>query len=105
MEGCFVEGELTEAAINAMKKTETLRIDMQNQIGQEVNFQVPLTGFGKAFDSKGIDQETLQKMREQQARGGQPPQGAAPPAAGQGADDLKKKAEELLRQRQNAPKQ
>lgn len=99
-QGCFVEGELNDAAINGLKKANTLRIDMQNQIGQEVNFEVPLAGFGKAFDSAGIDQETLQKMQQQQIQGGAP-QGGAPAA---GADDLKKRGEELLKQRQQAPK-
>ncbi len=98
-QGCFVEGELNDAAINGMKKANVLRIDMQNQIGQEVNFEVPLTGFGKSFDSAGIDQETLQKMQQ----GGGPPQGGAAPQPG--SDDLKKRAEEMLKQRQQAPKQ
>ena len=97
-QGCFVEGELNDAAINAIKKANTLRVDMQNQIGQEVNFEVPLAGFGKAFDSAGIDQETLQKMQQQ---GGSPAPGGAPAP---GADDLKKRGEELLKQRQQAPK-
>ncbi|WP_284176983.1 invasion associated locus B family protein [Rhabdaerophilum sp. SD176] len=97
-QGCFVEGELNEATITGLKKATTLRIDMQNQIGQEVNFEVPLAGFAKAYDSAGIDQETLQRMQQQ---GAQPQQ--AP--AGGNADDLKRRGEELLRQRQQAPKQ
>ena len=97
-QGCFVEGELNDAAINTIKKAKTLRIDMQNQIGQEVNFEVPLEGFGKAYDSAGIDQETLQKLQQQAVQGG----GGAAPAPG--SDDLKKRAEEMLKQRQNAPK-
>ncbi len=97
-QGCFVEGELNDAAITALKKAKTLRIDMQNQIGQEVNFEVPLEGFGKAYDSAGIDEATLQKLQQQGAQGG----GAAAPAPG--SDDLKKRAEEMLKQRQNAPK-
>lgn len=96
-QGCFVEGELNDAAIGTLKKANTLRIDMQNQLGQEVNFEVPLAGFGKAFDSAGIDQETLQKMQQQGAQ-----QGGAAPAPG--SDDLKKRAEEMLKQRQQAPK-
>jgi hypothetical protein len=95
-----VEGELNEATITALKKATTLRIDMQNQIGQEVNFEVPLAGFGKAYDSAGIDQETLQRMQQQQ--GGQAP--AAPGPAPGNTDDLKRRGEELLRQRQQAPK-
>lgn len=101
-QGCFVEGELNEAAINAIKKGATMRIDMQNQVGQEVNFEVPLAGFAKTYDSAGIDQATLQKMQEDAARGIAPAQGGA---AQPGAEDLKKKGEELAKQRQqNAPK-
>lgn len=95
-QGCFVEGELNDAAIGTLKKAATLRIDMQNQLGQEVNFEVPLAGFAKAYDSAGIDQETLQKMQQQGAQ-----QGGAPAP---GSDDLKKRAEEMLKQRQQAPK-
>lgn len=97
-QGCFVEGELNDAAIGSIKKAKTLRIDMQNQFGQEVNFEVPLEGFGKAYDSAGIDKETLEKLQQQSQGGG----GAAAPAPG--SDDLKKRAEEMLKQRQNAPK-
>jgi len=105
-QGCFVEGELNDAAIASLKKSPMVRIDMQNQVGQEVNFEVPLAGFAKAFDGPGIDQQTLQKMQEEAARAqasGQQP-GAAPNPA---AEELKKKGEELARQRQQqtAPKQ
>lgn len=101
-QGCFVEGELNEATINGLKKATTLRIDMQNQIGQEVNFEVPLAGFGKAYDSAGIDQEALARMQQ-----GQAPAPAAAPQGGGNADDLKRRGEEMLRQRQQqqAPKQ
>jgi invasion protein IalB len=91
-QGCFVEAELNDTLIGALKKGTTLRIDMQNQIGQEVNFEVPLGGFGKAFDSAGIDQEALARLQQ-----GVPAPGAAPAP---GAEDLKKKGEELLKQRQ-----
>jgi invasion protein IalB len=102
-QGCFVQGDLNDAAINNIKKGKVLKIDMQNQIGQEVNFEVPLTGFDKAYDSAGIDQETLQKLQQQAVQGAQ---GGQPAAPAPGADDLKKRAEEMLRQRQGgAPKQ
>lgn len=100
-QGCFVEGELNDATIGNIKKAKTLKIDMQNQIGQEVNFEVPLEGFAKVYDSAGIDQETLQKM-QQQGTPAAPAQGAAPTA---NSDDVKKRAEEMLKQRQAAPKQ
>jgi invasion protein IalB len=99
-QGCFVEGELTEATIGALKKGKTLKIDMQNQIGQEVNFEVPLEGFGKTYDGAGIDQETLQKMQQQGAQAAPAPGGAAAPAApAANSDEVKKRAEEMLKQR------
>ena len=101
-QGCFVEGELNEPAIASLKKGTVLRIDMQNQVGQEVNFEVPLAGFAKAYDGPGMDQQTLQKMQEEAQRAAQGQQGGAPQP---GADELKKRAEEQIKQRQqNAPK-
>lgn len=93
-QGCFVEGDLNDAAINQIKKAGTLRIDMQNQVGQEVNFELPLGNFGKVYDSAGVDQATLQKMAEEAAR--QQQQGANPA----NADALRRQGEELARQRQ-----
>jgi invasion protein IalB len=105
-QGCFVEGEMTDATINGLKKGKTLKIEMQNQIGQEVHFEVPLDGFAKAYDSAGIDQETLQKMQQQGAQSAPTPGGGAAPAApAANSDEVKKRAEEMLKQRQSAPKQ
>lgn len=97
-EGCFVEVELNEAAVNLIKKGKVLRLDMQNQFAQEVNFEVPLDGFSKMYDSAGLDPATLQKMREDAARA---QQGAAQP----GSDELRRRGEELMRQRQGAQPQ
>lgn len=97
-EGCFVEVELNEAAINVIKKAKVLRLDMQNQFAQEVNFEVPLEGFPKMYDSAGLDPATLQKMREDAARA---QQGAAQP----GSDELRRRGEELMRQRQGTQPQ
>lgn len=98
-EGCYVEVELNEAAINALKKGPTLRIDMQNQVQQEVNFEIPLAGFAKMYDSAGLDRAAIQKLQEEEVRRQQQSQGgAAAPAPG--ADDLRRRGEELVRQRQ-----
>jgi invasion protein IalB len=99
-EGCYVEVELNEAAINAIKKGNNLRIDMQNQVQQEVNFELPLAGFAKIYDSAGLDRAAIQKMQEEEIRRQQ--QGAAP-APAPGADDLKRRGEEMVRQRQGQP--
>lgn len=99
-QGCFVEGELNEAALNAMKKATTLRIDVQNQVAQEISFETPLAGFGKVFDGEGMTPEQLQKLQQEGAQ----PGAAAPPPAN--AEELRKRGEELLRQRQQTqPKQ
>jgi invasion protein IalB len=100
-QGCFVQADLNDAAINALKRGQIMRIDMQNQLQQEVNFEVPLAGFSKAYDSAGIDQATLQRMQEEAVRQQQQQQQGQQP----GSDDLRRRGEELLRQRQGAPQQ
>ena len=74
-----------------LKKGKVMRLDMQNQFAQEVNFEIPLDGFTKMYDSAGLDPATLQKMREDAARA---QQGAAQP----GSDELRRRGEELMRQ-------
>jgi hypothetical protein len=75
-------------------------VSVQNQVGREVTFAVPLAGFGKAFDGAPIDpkvleeqqkrlqeelekrSEELRKRLEASGTGGAPAGGAAPaPAA------------------------
>jgi invasion protein IalB len=98
-EGCYIEVELNEAAINAIKKGSKLRIDMQNQVQQEVNFELPLAGFARIYDSAGLDRAAIQKLQEEEIRRQQ--QGGAAPAPG--VDDLKRRGEEMVRQRQGQP--
>lgn len=98
-EGCYIEVELNEAAINAIKKGSKLRIDMQNQVQQEVNFELPLAGFARIYDSAGLDRAAIQKLQEEEVRRQQ--QGGAAPAPG--VDDLKRRGEEMVRQRQGQP--
>ena len=102
-EGCYVEVELNEAAINAIKKGNTLRIDMQNQIQQEVNFELPLAGFARIYDSAGLDRAAIQKLQEEEIRRQQQQLQGGGGAAAPGADDLRRRGEELVRQRQGQP--
>ena len=96
--GCFAESlGLKDDVVAAMKKGTHINVSVQNQVGREVTFAVPLAGFGKAFDGAPIDpkvleeqqkrlQEELEKRSEElrkrlEASGG-PAGGAAPaPAA------------------------
>ena len=63
--GCFAEGQTKDDVINAMKKGTTVNISVQNQVGREVTFAVPLAGFGKAFDGAPVDPEVLKKQQEE----------------------------------------
>lgn len=88
--GCFAEAEVNQGFIDQLKKGTTLTITAQNQMGQEVNFAMPLTDFAKGFDGAPIDpkkleeerlklEEALKKEAEARMKSGAP--GAAPGAA------------------------
>ncbi|PSC06333.1 invasion-associated locus B family protein [Alsobacter soli] len=101
--GCFAEGPVKEDVVNSFKKATNLNISVQNQFTREVTFQVPMAGFGKAYDGPPIDpavleqqqkqlQEQMQKQAEEMrkklegqggaaAPGAAPAPGAAAPAA------------------------
>jgi invasion protein IalB len=64
--GCFAEVPMKEADIAAMKKAANLNVSVQNQMGTVVTFQVPLAGFGQAFDGAPIDPEKLKQQQEMQ---------------------------------------
>ncbi len=61
--GCFAEGQTTEAFINGMKKGTLLNVKFRNQ-GGEVTFQVPLAGFGKAFDGAPVDPKIVEEQQK-----------------------------------------
>ena len=94
--GCFAEGAVKDDTIAAFKKANSLSVNVQNQFGQEVSFQVPMAGFGKAFDGAPIDpavleaqqkklEEQMQKQAEEMRQKMQQQQGAAPAAGAQPA--------------------
>ena len=63
--GCFAEATgVKEDTVNAMKKGTTINVSVQNQVGREVTFAVPLAGFGKAFDGAPIDPQVLQDQQK-----------------------------------------
>jgi invasion protein IalB len=62
--GCFAEGQINEAFINSMKKGTILNVKFFNQVGAEVTFQVPLAGFGKAFDGAPVDPQVLAEQQK-----------------------------------------
>ena len=63
--GCFAETVgLKDDVVNAMKKGTTINVSVQNQVGREVTFAVPLAGFGKAFDGAPIDPKILEDQQK-----------------------------------------
>ncbi len=88
--GCFAEAESNVAFIDQMKKGKTIKLQVINQVGQEVALIVPLDGFGKAFDGPEVDpaaleaaQKKLQEdlMKRQQGQGAMPGAPVAPTLA------------------------
>lgn len=63
--GCFAEGAVGQAVIDQMRKGNNLRVSVQNQFTREVTFEVPLTGFAKAFDGAPIDPKVLEEQQRQ----------------------------------------
>ncbi len=63
--GCFAEAAIKDDIINAFKRGNTLNVSVQNQVGREVTFQLPLADFGKAFDGAPIDPAVLQEQQRQ----------------------------------------
>ena len=63
--GCFAEATgLKDDVTNAMKKGTNINVSVQNQVGREVTFQVPLAGFGKSFDGAPIDPKVLEDQQK-----------------------------------------
>lgn len=98
--GCFAETiGLKDDVVAAMKKGSNINVSVQNQVGREVTFAVPLAGFGKAFDGAPIDPKVLEsqqkrlqdelekrseelrkRLEQSSATGGTPAAGAPAPA-------------------------
>ena len=63
--GCFAETPgLKDEVVNQMKRGTSLNVSVQNQVGREVTFAVPLAGFGKAWDGPAIDPKVLEEQQK-----------------------------------------
>ena len=62
--GCFSEGKTSEAFVSSMKKGTTLNVKFKNQVNSETTFQVPLAGFGKAFDGAPLDPKVVEEQQK-----------------------------------------
>lgn len=62
--GCFAEATINGQLIDQLKKATTLSVAVKRQDTAEVNFMVPLAGFGKAFDGPPIDPKVLEEQQK-----------------------------------------
>ena len=87
--GCFAEAKFEAPVLEAMKKAATLFISVQLQNASELQFSVPLAGFGKALEGPAADPKVIEEQQK---------------AAQQKLEeDLKRQAEQLKGQDAPAP--
>lgn len=84
---CLVETEATEALIGSMKKGTTLNLQALNVQARGVVFPIALSGFGKAYDGKPLDPKVYQDEQKKLQ------------------DELKRKADEALKNLNTQPAQ
>jgi len=65
--GCFAEAKVKTAIVDAAKKGTTMSVVVKNQANAEVVFNLPLAGFGKAFDGPAIDPKVLEEQQKKLA--------------------------------------
>lgn len=63
--GCFAEAKVKVPTINALKKGSLMNVSVKNQANAEVQFVIPLEGFGAAFDGPAVDPKVLQAQQEE----------------------------------------
>ena len=62
--GCFGEAKVKSNIIDGMKKATALGVTVKNQVNAEVNFNIPLANFGKAYDGPPIDPKVLEEQQK-----------------------------------------
>jgi invasion protein IalB len=61
--GCFAEVVVDPKAINSLTSGKVLTVGVQNQIGREVAFVMPVTGLGKVLEGDPIDPQALAEQQ------------------------------------------
>jgi invasion protein IalB len=94
---CQVQMELTKEIFDKMRKGKQMIVAAMNMQQKTMGFQVPLTGFSKAFDGPPVDaakyeeaqRQMMEKVRQRQIElankakeGAKPQTGTPPPQAG-----------------------
>lgn len=63
--GCFAEAKVKGPTIDSLKKATAMNVAVKNSANIEVDFAIPMAGFGKAFDGAPIDPKVLQAQQEE----------------------------------------
>jgi hypothetical protein len=59
-----LEAKVKGNIIDTMKKATALSVTVKNQVNAEVNFNIPLANFGKAYDGPPIDPKVLEEQQK-----------------------------------------
>jgi invasion protein IalB len=62
--GCFAEAKVKAPTIDQLKKGNLLTVAVKNQANNEVTFEIPVAGFGRAFDGPPIDPKVLEEQQK-----------------------------------------
>jgi invasion protein IalB len=62
--GCFAEAKVKGTTIDQLKKGSILSVVVKNQANNEVTFDIPVAGFGRAFDGPPIDPKVLEEQQK-----------------------------------------
>jgi invasion protein IalB len=62
--GCFAESKVKGATIDQIKKGSILSVRVKNQVSNEITFDIPVAGFGRAFDGPPIDPKVLEEQQK-----------------------------------------
>ena len=62
--GCFAESKVKGATIDQIKKGSILSVRVKNQVNNEITFDIPVAGFGRAFDGPPIDPKVLEEQQK-----------------------------------------
>jgi invasion protein IalB len=66
--GCFIAGEAADDFIAAMRKGTKMALVVTNSANQQLPIELSLNGFGKAFDSEGLDPQAAQREAIQKSK-------------------------------------
>ena len=61
---CFAEAELSSSQLGILKKAPIASVEVRNQIGAQVTFNVPMHDFAAALDGPPVDPKKIQEQNK-----------------------------------------